>query len=362
MQTSASQDPGGDCFVRVQKRDLEKLCTEVMQLREFLPKVINGDFLDALNKARSLEKFREQSQQQQQQLKQECLHLTSRLDAAQSECQREKEEKLVLRERLWESREQLQQQAEFCTGLGAATCTVLWSASRREEAVRDILADGKLEPFLSVAGQTLESFVKSLDEDEKPQQQHYNSHEHQFVLALAGVITNLAAVTCGRDFISTSAHVLLDTLMQLLGLMKSGVFPKLKVWMRHFKNTQTIPSGTNKHVRSKLMLMALYNVSLNINGLTYISESPALLPLICTLLEDQDIEVCLQALRLLQSLLVEGDILAQISPGLQSSLPVERISQLASGRHSALRQTAQELLEDIKCLTKTRHTATEKEQ
>ncbi|XP_027012060.1 heat shock factor 2-binding protein isoform X2 [Tachysurus fulvidraco] len=333
-------DPEGDCFVRVRKRDLERLCTEVMQLREFLPKVINGDFLDALNKARSLDKFREQSQQEHQQLKQECLHLYSRLDAAQSECQREKEEKLVLRERLWESREQLQQQAEFCTGLGASTCTVLWSASRREEAVRDILADGKLEPFLSVAGQTLESFVKSLDEEEKPQQQNYNSHEHQFVLALAGVITNLAAVTCGRDFISSSAHVLLDTLMQLLGLMKSGVFPKLKV----------------------LMLMALYNVSLSINGLTYISESPALLPLICSLLEDRDIEVCLQALRLLQSLLVEGDILAQISPDLQHTIPVERIRQLSSSRHSPLKQAAQELLEDIKCFTKTGHTTTEKEQ
>lgn len=49
---------------------------------------------------------------------------------------------------------------------------------------------GKLEPFLSVAGQTLESFVKSLDEEEKPQQQNYNCHEHQFVLALAGVITS----------------------------------------------------------------------------------------------------------------------------------------------------------------------------
>lgn len=114
---------------------------------------------------------------------------------------------------------------------------------------------GKLEPFLSVAGQTLESFVKSLDEEQKPQLQNYNSHEHQFVLALAGVITSkdlyvyyhymlcmkhikstdwfadLAAVTCGRDYISSSAHVLLDTLMQLLGLMKSGVFPKLKVWV-----------------------------------------------------------------------------------------------------------------------------------
>ncbi|KAI5090071.1 heat shock factor 2-binding protein [Silurus meridionalis] len=283
--------------------------------------------------------FKEQSQQEQQQLKQECLHLHSRLDAAQSECHREKEEKLVLRQRLWESREQLQQQADFCTGLGAATCTVLWSASRREEAVRDILADGKLEPFLSVAGQTLESFVKSLDEEEKPQQ-NYNTSEHQFVLALAGVITNLAAVTCGRDFISSSAHVLLDTLMQLLGLMKSGVFPKLKV----------------------LMLMALYNVSLNVNGLTYISESPALLPLICTLLKDRDCEVCLQALRLLQSLFVEGDVLVQINPDLQRSLPVEQIRQLSSSRHSALRQTAQEMLEDINTLTKTRHANPENEQ
>ncbi|KAI5618488.1 heat shock factor 2-binding protein, partial [Silurus asotus] len=330
---------GGDCFVTIQKRDLERLCTEVMQLREFLPKVINGDFLDALHKSRSLDTLKEQSQQENQQLKQECLHLHSRLDAAQSECHREKEEKLVLRQRLWESREQLQQQADFCTGLGAATCTVLWSASRREEAVRDILADGKLEPFLSVAGQTLESFVKSLDEDEKPQQ-NYNTSEHQFVLALAGVITNLAAVTCGRDFISSSAHVLLDTLMQLLGLMKSGVFPKLKV----------------------LMLMALYNVSLNVNGLTYISESPALLPLICTLLKDRDSEVCLQALRLLQSLFVEGDVLVQINPDLHRSLPVEQIRQLSSSRHSALRQTAQEMLEDINTLTKTRHANPENEQ
>ncbi|TSK17860.1 Heat shock factor 2-binding protein [Bagarius yarrelli] len=263
---NSREDPGGSCFVRVQKRDLERLCTEVMQLREFLPKVINGDFLDALYKSRFLDTLREQSQQQQHQLKQECLHLNSRLHAAQSECQKEREEKLVLRERLWESREQLQQQAEFCTELGAATCTVLWSASRREEAVRDILADGKLEPFLSVAGQTLESFVKSLDEEEKPEQQNYNSNEHQFVLALAGVITN------------------------------------------------------------------------------------------------RDSEVCLQALRLLQSLLVESDILAQNGPDLQPSLPMERIHQLASSRHSALRQTALEILEDIKCLIKTQRSTPQKEQ
>uniref|UniRef100_A0A8K9WML6 Heat shock transcription factor 2 binding protein n=1 Tax=Oncorhynchus mykiss TaxID=8022 RepID=A0A8K9WML6_ONCMY len=293
--------------------------TEVMQLREFLPKVVNGDLIEMLQKA-----LKERLGQEQEQLRQECLHLRSRLDAAQSECQKEREEKLVLREQLWESREQLQQQAEFCTGLGAASCTLLWSTSSKEEAVKDIL--GKLQSFLSVAGQTLESFVKSLDGEAKAEQQDSNSHEQQFVLALAGVVTNVAAVTCGRDYLSSSAHVLLETLMQQLELLKPGVFPKLKV----------------------LMLMALYNVSISVKGLKYIREFPGLLSLIWTLLEDGDSEVCLHALRLLQSVLLEE---ALAGPGLlldDPLLPLERIRTLAtSSRHPALRQTAQETLDDL---------------
>ncbi len=39
--------------MRVRKRDLEKLTTEVMQLREFLPRVLNGDLIDVLHKARA---------------------------------------------------------------------------------------------------------------------------------------------------------------------------------------------------------------------------------------------------------------------------------------------------------------------
>uniref|UniRef100_A0AAY4DZ95 Heat shock factor 2-binding protein n=1 Tax=Denticeps clupeoides TaxID=299321 RepID=A0AAY4DZ95_9TELE len=313
------KDSGRDSFVRVRKRDLEKLSTEVMQLRDFLHRVLNGSLIETLHKA--LEK--DHAEQELEQQRQECLHLDSRLGAAQKECQAEREEKLVLREQLLECREQLQQQAEFCTELGAAACTLLWSASGKEEAVRDML--GKLEPFLSLAGQTLESFVKSLGEEVKPPQVEHNSHEYQFVLALAGFVTNLAAVTSGRDFLSSSSHVLLDTLMQLLGLMKPGVFNKLKV----------------------LMLMALYNVSISVKGLKYISGSPGLLPLISALLEDADAEVCLHALRLLQSLLLEDEVLAHVAPDLLTSLPLHRIRQLASSRHPALRQTAQETLDDL---------------
>ncbi|KAI1899890.1 hypothetical protein AGOR_G00066420 [Albula goreensis] len=235
------------------------------------------------------------------------------------------QEKLVLREQLWESQEQLQQQADFCTGLGATSCTLLWSVSSKEEAVKDILADSKMGAFLTMAGQTLESFVKSLGEEVKMERQDVSSHETQFVLALAGIITNIAAVTCGRDFLASSARVLLDTLTQLLGVIKPGTCSKLKV----------------------LMLMALYNVSISIKGLQYISQSPGLLPLISCLLQDGDGEVCFHALRLLQSLVLEE---GGLTVELREHLPLARIHQLSSSRHSALRQAAKDTLEDLSAL------------
>lgn len=42
-----------DGFVRVRKRDLEKLTTEVMQLGEFLPKVLNVNLIEMLRKAQA---------------------------------------------------------------------------------------------------------------------------------------------------------------------------------------------------------------------------------------------------------------------------------------------------------------------
>lgn len=49
------KDVESDCFVRVRKRDLEKLEAEVRTLREFMPKVINSDFIETIQKGRSLD-------------------------------------------------------------------------------------------------------------------------------------------------------------------------------------------------------------------------------------------------------------------------------------------------------------------
>ncbi|KAK1876579.1 Heat shock factor 2-binding protein [Dissostichus eleginoides] len=284
-----------DVFVRVRKSDLEKLTTEVMQLREFLPRVLNRDLIEMLHKARRAQ--------------------TSRLEAGQTECQKEREEKLLLREQLWQGGAELQQQADFCSALGSAACSLLWSCSSREDTVTRWLAD------------TLESFVRSLDEEEKTQTEDHNSHEHQFVLALAGTITNIAAVTCGRDFLSTSAQDLLDTLMKMLELMKPGVFPKLKVYME---------------------------LCISVRGLKCISENTGLLPLICTLLDDGDWEVCLHSVRLLQSVLLEEEVLLLLGPPLLDPRLQAAVSRLTSSLQPGLRLAAKQTLEDLQTLQQSR--------
>uniref|UniRef100_A0A3B3VGJ5 Heat shock transcription factor 2 binding protein n=1 Tax=Poecilia latipinna TaxID=48699 RepID=A0A3B3VGJ5_9TELE len=303
--------------------------TEVMQLREFLPRVLNGDLTEmkSVNVDLCLEK--EHLEQEQIQLRQDCSHLQSRLEAAHSECQKEREEKLLLREQLWQSGAELQQQADFCSTLGSAACSLLWSGSSREEMVTTWL--GKLSSFLTVAAQTLESFVKSMDDEIKTQPSDHNSQEHQFVLALVGTITNIAAVTCGRDFLSSSGHVLLDTLMKLLQLMRPASFPKLKV----------------------LMLMALYNVSISIKGLKFIIENKDLIPLIWTLLDDEDWEVCLHCLRLLQSVLLEEDVVLLLGSSLLDPELQARVGRLTSSLQPSLKATAQQTLEDLQALRST---------
>uniref|UniRef100_A0A3Q3M0H0 Heat shock transcription factor 2 binding protein n=1 Tax=Labrus bergylta TaxID=56723 RepID=A0A3Q3M0H0_9LABR len=322
-----------DSFVRVRKSDLDKLTTEVMQLREFLPRVLNRDLMEISKLSSLKEKLTSEKSLQYSTLLlsldtilnfviSQSLSCVNPLHVCVCVCVKEK---LLLREQLWQSGAELQQQADFCSSLGSASCSLLWSCSSSEQTVTHWL--GKLQSFLLVAAQTLESFVRSLDEEVKAED--HNSQEHQFVLAVAGTITNIAAVPCGRDFLSSSAHVLLDTLMKLLELMKSGVFPKLKV----------------------LMLMALYNVSISIKGLKYISENPGLLPLIWTLLDDGDWEVCLHSLRLLQSVLLEEEVLLLLGSSLLDPELQARVSGLTSSKQPSLRVTAQQTLEDLQALT-----------
>ncbi|XP_033274306.1 heat shock factor 2-binding protein isoform X2 [Orcinus orca] len=311
-------------FVKVRKKDLERLTTEVMQIRDFLPRILNGEVLEIFQKLKIVEKNLERKEQELEQLRMDCEHFKARLESVQEDSVSEKKEKLALRQQLNEAKQQLLQQAEYCTGMGAAACTILWGVSSSEEVVRAILGGGKALKFFNITGQTMESFVKSLDGDVK----ELDSDENQFVFALAGIVTNVAAVASGREFLVNSSRVLLDTILQLLGDLKPGQCTKLKV----------------------LMLMSLYNVSINLKGLKYISESPGFIPLLWWLLSDPDTEVCLHVLRLVQSVVLEPEVFSRTASEIRSSLPLQRILAMAKSRNPHLQAVAQELLEDLRTL------------
>ncbi|CAL8387256.1 unnamed protein product, partial [Gadus morhua 'NCC'] len=79
-----------EVFVKVGRGDLDRLTTEVMQLREFLPRMVN-DLVDTLHKTSNTERVSDHVSQEQNRLRQQCLHLGSRLDLAETERQRERE-------------------------------------------------------------------------------------------------------------------------------------------------------------------------------------------------------------------------------------------------------------------------------
>uniref|UniRef100_A0A8C6DIG4 Heat shock transcription factor 2 binding protein n=1 Tax=Moschus moschiferus TaxID=68415 RepID=A0A8C6DIG4_MOSMO len=311
-------------FVKVRKKDLERLTTEVMQIRDFLPRILNGEVLETFQKLKIVEKNLERKEQELEQLRMDCEHFRARLESVQVDSVREKKEKLALQQQLNEAKQQLLQQAEYCTEMGAAACTILWGVSSSEEVVKAILGGDKALKFFNITGQTMESFVKSLDGDVK----ELDSDENQFVFALAGIVTNVAAIASGREFLVTSSRVLLDTILQLLGDLKPGQCTKLKV----------------------LMLMSLYNVSINLKGLKYISESPGFIPLLWWLLSDPDAEVCLHVLRLVQSVVLEPEVFSRSASEFRSSLPLQRILAMAKSRNPHLQTVAQELLEDLRAL------------
>lgn len=43
-------------FVKVRKKDLERLTTEVMQIRDFLPRILNGEVLESFQRLKIAEK------------------------------------------------------------------------------------------------------------------------------------------------------------------------------------------------------------------------------------------------------------------------------------------------------------------
>ena len=94
----------------------------------------------------------------------------------------------------------------------------------------------KAEEFLQITSRTVESYFETYSEEVSKE----TSDEFQFVLALTGTTTNIAAAAQGRDFLVSkdSGRALIDSFVTVLGVSAVGKNVKLR----------------------NLILMALYNI------------------------------------------------------------------------------------------------------
>ncbi|XP_078360462.1 heat shock factor 2-binding protein-like [Oculina patagonica] len=319
-------------FVKVSRADVDQLVTEIMQVKEFLPKVLNADLLSVYNKLDHCEQELEISEAENKKLRLELEQMRTHYDADMealkkrndsllADCERYREEKYELKCQLSEINQQMGDQSEYCSSMGAAVCTLLWRVSRQQDSVMSLLGGNKAEEFLQITSRTVESYFESYsDEDEKE-----TSEEFQFVLALIGTITNMAAAAQGRDFLVSkdSGRVLIDSFITVLGV-----------------------SAVGKNVKMRnLILMALYNTSINLSGLQYIIKKPGILDNLMQVIRgESDSELRLNAARLLQSIVMEPSSLP--SDTLDSiSLPVlQNLTRTAKGE---LRDILYEVLSDL---------------
>ncbi|MEE6516559.1 hypothetical protein FKM82_026126, partial [Ascaphus truei] len=125
-------------FIRIRRRDLERLTTEVMQMRDFLPRILSAELVENMQRlsalSLSLDALSVSLQQKLGAVSQQSA-LSLSLDALSVSLQ----EKLGAVSQQSALEQQLVQQAEYCTHMGSALCNLLWGASNKEEVVRSML-------------------------------------------------------------------------------------------------------------------------------------------------------------------------------------------------------------------------------
>ncbi|KAK6173504.1 hypothetical protein SNE40_016943 [Patella caerulea] len=311
-------------FILIHKNDLARLATEIAQLKENLPKVLNRKFITSIGQFDSMEEEVESVRRGQQLLESESHHWKARCETAVSECQIEKQETLQLRCDLQNLSQQLSQQSDYCSSLGAACCTLLWRVSRKEEGIEAILGGSKVDEFFCIVSSTLDGYLAAYKDDWPTEP----SDETNFILALCGTVTNVAASAYGRNFLVTNQHgrQLIDTFTVFLAeapVKKSAVL----------KN---------------LILMCVYNISINQKGLKYLCSKPDIMSLLTWhLQEETDSENRLNTLRIIQSLISDEDNI-NIIHQLRELLPATYLQQLAVDRDKNIQDIALEIVMDLR--------------
>ncbi|CAI8056247.1 Heat shock factor 2-binding protein [Geodia barretti] len=314
--------------VRVSKADVDQLATETMMLKEFLPKLLTPDVLGSFSTLTQREQEVWALRKERETIEKELEHLRRRNESLKAEFEQEKQEKFSAKCEVNDLQQQLSQQADYCTSMGAACCTLLWRVSRQEESIHSILSGSKVKDLLQLGASTLQSYLDTYTNETLPND---TSLESQFVLALCGTITNVAASAYGRNFLSTNeeGQALIDVLCTALA---------------------EAPTGAECSKLKRLLLVTLYNISINQSGLHYLTSKPDLMrTLVWRLRDESDSANLLHIMRLLQSLILEPDNAGTVAQALEA-VPLSLLQHLTNLPHQEVREMALELISDIQSL------------
>ncbi|XP_072045657.1 heat shock factor 2-binding protein-like [Amphiura filiformis] len=317
-------------YVQIKKTDIERLQVEALQMKEFLPKVINQSTIQSIKELDKCQQELEESAKSLTESQQEVEHWKSRCQTAKADQDTERQEMLSLKADLSAAHQQLSQQSEYCAKMGAACCTLLWRVSQQQDTIAPLLVGSQMESFLQLVCHTLDSFLATFqgDEDEDEPGLKEDSEEVQFVMALCGIITNIAASADGREFLSCqkSGQAAIVCLTSILSQTPGKLSDKLK----------------------NLALMALYNVSINQKGLKHLSSLQGIVALLTWLITVETApENRLHTLLLLQSLITDPSN-ASLLHEANEQLSFDVLDKLSKDRNSEIREVAYDIIHDLR--------------
>ncbi|XP_021929071.1 heat shock factor 2-binding protein-like isoform X2 [Zootermopsis nevadensis] len=253
----------------------------------------------------------------------ELRYLRQKYEDLQNEWASQQEHMGWMQAEIFKVRNQMQQQSQFCASLGSIMGNLIWKASRIPPVVDMLLSGNKVGDFLAIVNGSLISFMETY-ESSMPGQ---CADESQFIMSMCGIVTNIAAAPAGRQFLvsNPNGRELLEQFNRILPVIPA-------------------PSG---NCLKRLLLMALYNTSINQNGLKFLQQQTDLLSAIAHDFQtDTTYELKLMELRLLQSLTYDipnGKVLRDI----MKEVPLELIQPLTQCPEPEMKNVVQEILNNL---------------
>ncbi|XP_011876176.1 PREDICTED: heat shock factor 2-binding protein-like [Vollenhovia emeryi] len=257
----------------------------------------------------------------------EIVELESKCEELRVQIERLTKQKEDAFEEIERLKDQILSQSTYCTSLGAVLGSLTWRASRFPQIADVWLSNfqNTIGEFLSIVNGTFGAFVSTYRSAFPPT----SNIEYQFVMGLVGIVSNISASPEGREFLITNS---------------SGT----EFVQKLIKLTPELPPAPGARSLKRLMLMILFNVSMNKTGLQYLLESQVGVALShCLDDEASSEETQLLCLRVLQSVTYDLEEPKNISD-LTMIIPVERIETMTSAKRSDISEAAKQVVKHLR--------------